>query len=259
MGESTPFENERCRACGQRAEFVFGVRLDRNLSGAWSPLETALARPVCTSCRDAGFRDGILSTMHAPGAEYVRDQCDGCHTPLFAEAWVVEYTPVRTSARDGRPALAIQYRVCSVCVLRIAGELDGRVPGRGHLALAVRGAMLRHGIAFPVDAPEPPPRAVPSATLGRLALAAFEQGPWPSGFFTLSGRLLFANSALRALGDEGLEQLRTRLHPELDGYSEGLPLPLNAPDGLVAVPIRNSSGDVAAVLAVVGPAEGAAL
>jgi hypothetical protein len=50
MGESTPFENERCRACGQRAELVFGVRLDRNLSGAWSPLD-ALARP---SARRAG-------------------------------------------------------------------------------------------------------------------------------------------------------------------------------------------------------------
>ena len=259
MGERTPFEHERCRACGQRAELVFGVRLDRNLSGAWSPLETALARPVCTSCRDAGFRDGILSTMHAPGAGYVRDQCDGCHTPLFAEAWVVEYTPVRTSARDGRPALAIQYRVCSACVLRIAGEFDGRVPGRGHLGRAVRGATLRHHIPIPVAAPEPAPRAVPPAARARPALAARDPGPWPRGLLALPARRPSAPSAPRPPGDDGLERLRTRLHPELDGYSEGLPLPLNAPDGLVAVPIRNSSGDVAAVLAVVGPAEGAAL
>lgn len=248
-----------CRACGGQPELLFEVRLDRMVGGIWNSVETVVARPVCEPCRNVAFRDGILQRMHEAAAGYVLDHCDSCRATLYGEAWIIEYAPLggyyRRKARGA--ALTIQNRVCSGCILRIGAEFDARVPGRGHMIIALRGAMTRHDLQIDIDDVSPPsaeqPRpAVAPDTLQRLISAAFEQSPMPSGFFTLSGRLLFANSALRALGPGGVTRMRAELEPRIEELCEPNPPAPRSIDGVIVVPVRNAMGDIAAVLGVIG-------
>lgn len=260
-------EKPVCRGCGREPELVFQVRLDRLIAGTWSPVESVITRLSCERCRHLAFRDGLLCSMHEDGAGYVVAHCDSCRGVLYGEAWVIEYAPKSSAygrkARGG--ALTIQNRVCSRCVLRIGAEFDARVVGGGHMTSTLRGAMSRHGMHFgfgdaiPAEParfddamPSEPPRLAASETLQRLIAASFEQNPSPMGFFTLSGRLLFANTALRVLGGPGMAMMRDQLEPRI----EELCLP-NAPepyavDGVYVMPIRNAMGDIVAVLGVIG-------